>query len=49
LVDEFCLHLVPKVLGGGLRLFTDHFPPSSWRQQGVVVTPVSAILTYRRQ
>jgi dihydrofolate reductase len=47
LIDELVLHLVPVVLGGGVRLFDDPGLPSELEQVSVVEAPGVAHLFYR--
>jgi dihydrofolate reductase len=49
LLDELRLHVVPTLLGGGLRLFPDGLPRSDWERTGVFALETGAIaLEYRR-
>ena len=39
LVDEFQLHVVPLMLGGGVRLFEDGLPPREFEKTRVIDSP----------
>jgi dihydrofolate reductase len=47
LVDELQLHVVPVLLGGGVRLFDDPYPSLELEQTEVVEAPSVLHVTYR--
>ena len=49
LVDDFRIHIVPVLLGDGVRLFEDHLPGDQLRLEctGVVEEPAAAHISYR--
>jgi dihydrofolate reductase len=47
LVDEVLLHLVPVLIGAGVRLFDGTAPPAAFDQVGAVVAPGVVHLSYR--
>jgi dihydrofolate reductase len=50
LVDELRLHVVPTLVGGGLRLFDGGLPRSEWTQAGAFTLESGAIaMQYRRK
>jgi dihydrofolate reductase len=50
LIDELRLHVVPTIVGGGLRLFPDGLPRSEWEQAGVFALDSGAVaMHYRRK
>jgi len=48
LLDEFMIHLVPVLLGAGVRLFDQGAERATFDQAGVIKAPGVAHLTYRR-
>ncbi|ASU84299.1 dihydrofolate reductase [Nocardiopsis gilva YIM 90087] len=50
LVDELRVNLLPSVLGGGLRLFSEDIPASTWQLAGTTVFATGAVgLRYSRR
>ena len=47
LVDEIQIHLVPILLGGGIRLFESGIGPTEWERTRVVATPGVTHLRFR--
>lgn len=49
LIDDMCITVVPRLLGGGHRLFRDGMPASAWQLTGVQRWPSGMVnLTYVR-
>jgi dihydrofolate reductase len=47
LIDQIQLHLVPKLLGQGLRLFDTQYPPKNLERTHIVAAPDVTHITYR--
>lgn len=43
LIDELRVNVLPAVLGGGLRLFPEGLPPSSWRLTGALTLATGGV------